>query len=696
MGSAVLTNSIATLVYQFAPTTNYDSTQGLGLKTTAGQDAYGLIYFPRPFPLGATILTAKIKFYNAYAMGAGTHTFTFQRLNQAFSASKVTWNTRPTSLIAGTKSATKSGSVAISTEWEIDVADWMSAISSGGVNYGMRIISVESTSRTIYSEIHPLAQYRPRLEVTWSDSPATPSGLSPSGGRAVGVAKPILRSTYVDVSGATSLQGIQVQLNTSDVWNAVAPGPIFDTGIVLTSVPEVDLSLPFAHTVSATTTNTNTNITGAAGAFETADIGQPITGTGIQASTTITAVAVGGASATLSLAATTSATNTMTITRTYAGLADGSTIFWRVRFQNADGKWSDYSAAVSFKRDNKGVLTLTNPPSGTPKVEDTTPPIIWTFTGETQAAYQIYVEHTTNGAKVTDWNSGKVTSTATTVTVPAGKIVNPSTTYNVTVRIWDNKQRESTPGDYPFVELARDFTFIPGATIGTTGLTATSDGIRPKVTLTWQRTSAPDTFNVLRNGKVIAGGLDPALLFVSGTTYTWADDSPSPGRVLTYSVQGVVGGIASATNASDTETVQVRGIWLREPVAGLELCIATDDDKEFVLGEESAVLRSIAPNTNPVPINQSLGGLEGRIEGWLVGTTALPFNGKTAQEWRDQFLAMRALRVKKFWLTVGDVTFQVVAQKFTYSQRGVPETVFKVGFDVYQQDNIANVLPLGS
>jgi hypothetical protein len=86
MGSAVLTNSIATYVRQSAATTNYDGSFGLYLQTSGGADQYGLLYFPRPFPLGSTILSAKIKFYNAYAMGAGTHTFTFQRLNQSFSS----------------------------------------------------------------------------------------------------------------------------------------------------------------------------------------------------------------------------------------------------------------------------------------------------------------------------------------------------------------------------------------------------------------------------------------------------------------------------------------------------------------------------------------------------------------------------------------------------------------------------------
>lgn len=694
MGSAVITNSIATLVYQFSPTTNYDANQGFGLKTTSGADAYGLIYFPRPFPLGATILSAKIYFYNAYAMGAGTHTFTFQRLNQSFSASKVTWNTRPTSLIAGTKSVTKSGSVAISDQWELDVSDWMQTIASGGVNYGMRIISVESTARTIYSEIHPLAQYRPRLEVTWSDAPQTPSGLSPSGGRAVGLAKPIVRSTYVDVSGSTSLQAIQVQLNATDVWNAVAPGPTFDSGRVLTSVPELDLSLPYAHTLSATTTNTSTNITAAAATFETADVGQPITGTGIQAATTITAVAAGGASATLSLAANASGTNTMTITRTYAGLADGATTFWRLRLQDAAGIWSAYSAAVSFKRDDKGALSVTNPPSGTPTVEDATPPITWTFSGETQAAYQIQITHTVNGVIVPDWDSGKVTSTATSITVPAGKINEPSsTTYTVAVRIWDNKQREATPGDPTYAEVVRAFTFVPGATTGTTSLTAVPDATgRPKVVLTWTAATFPDRFNILRNSHVIAAALDPTDTFVSGTTHTYTDQTPSPGRALTYEVQRVVNNVASATNSTAVATVNSTGIWLREPVAGLELYMdGRDGIPGFTLGEVAAVLQSIAPNANKVPINQTLGGLEGRVQGMLTSK-----KGKTAQQWRDQFLMMRDLRVKRFYLTAGDMTIQVVAQEFTYSQRPIATPVFDVSFMVYQQDDISKTLPLGS
>jgi hypothetical protein len=692
MGSAVLTNCLATTVSQGAPTVNQDTATGLGTRLGGIGDALAYIYFPRPFPLGATILSADLVTFSTSMPEVITHTFTYQRLNQSFSSSKVTWNTRPTSLIAGTKTVSKVGAVAIYTEWRLSITDWMQSVANGGVWYGIMFRTNEAVARWMYSEINASVNMRPRLEVTWSDAPATPTGLSPSGGRVVGVPKPTVRATYIDVSGAASLLAARVQLNTADVWNAVAPGPSFDTGIVLTSAPEVDLTLPFVHTLSATTTNTSTNITGAAGVFETADIGQPITGTGIQAATTITAVAAGGASATLSLAANASGTNTMTITRTWAGLADAATIFWRVQFEDASGLWSPWSASTTFKYDTKGVLTLTNPPSGTPKVEDATPPIIWTFTGEVQAAYQIQIRHSVSGgAQIVDWDSGKVTSTATTVTVPTGTITQTGVTYTVTVRIWDTEQREATATDNTYVEAVRDFTFIPGATTGTTGLTAVAGDPRPKVTLTWQRTTSPDFFNIVRNGKVIKAGLLPADLFVSGTTYTWVDNSPSPGRSLTYSVQAVVTPIASATNASAVVTVRSIGTWLRDPTSGLEVCITGRDERDFNLGEQAAVLQSIAPNATKVAINQGLGGLEGSIAGDLID-----IHSQTAQYWRDQFLALRALRVRQLYLTDGDATILVVAQDFKYSQRRLPTPLFRVSFSFFQQDDVNLTVPLGS
>jgi hypothetical protein len=689
MGFASIVASLGTHVSELYPTLNFHTQTGLGLREGSGNDAIAYLYWSRPFPLKATILNAKIRLTSTAMPENVTHTLTLLRIGVPWSQTKMTWNTRPVTFISGGKSINKVGPIpgaGGTVVWEFDVTDWMQTISNGGNWQGVQIKTNEALLRYLYSENNTNVGARPVLEITWSDAPAAPTGLSPSGGRAVGVPKPVVRATYFDVSGSTQLAYVQVQANATDLWTA----PTFDSGAVPSSVPELDLALTFPRTATVTTTNTSTNITAAAATFETADIGATITGTGIPGGATITAVAVGGASATLSAAATASGAITATITRSFAALADGASTFWRIRFQDAAGVWSSWSSATSFKYDIKGTLTVNSPSSGTPTVEDTTPPILWSFVGETQSAYQLQVRHDENTGQVIDWDSGKITSTDQSITVPSGKITETGKTFTLTVRVWDNKQREAVPNSPTYQEVVRDFTFVPGATTGTAALTAVAQDPVPKVVLTWTRSVAPDGFNILRNGKVIAGNIAPELLFVSGTTYTYTDQSPSPGRALTYSVQAVVNNVASASNATAVVTVRSSGIWLRDPSAALELCIMQAEDRDYTLGEQAAVFQSIASNANKVAINQSLGGLEGRVEGTLIN-----IYGKTASEWRDIYLKLRALRVKKFYLTIGDYTFLAVCQEFAYGQKAIPEPWYKVGFNFYQQDSI-NSIQLGS
>lgn len=698
MASAEIKSAVAVTVQEQAPNTNYNALQLLGTRTGGVGDAIAYIYFSRPFPLKSNIISATFTFYTT-AMTSGTHPFNFLRLGQAFNATKVTWNTRPTASIAGTKTVTKTGALADRTEWEVDLTDWMQAVSAGGKWYGFSFRTTESTARSVYSEINSLAAYRPRLEVRWSDAPVTPTGLEPSGGRLVGTAKPELTANFIDLGGENTISVMQVQLNPTNVWT----NPFWDSGTFAdTSAPIFYLDGILGRDANLNTVNGSATVTSATPIFDAGDVGaavEPRTGF-IPSGTTIVAVA-SATSATMSTPATGTAspvTPPVTITRSYPGLADGATTYWRCRFKDESGLWSPWSAATTFKRDDRGTLTMSSPPSGTPVVEDNTPPIIWTLTGEVQSAYQIVITHPSLAPRllppIVDWDSGKVTSSATTVTVPKGVINEMSgTTYTVRLRVWDKKQRQSVPSCPAHVSLTRQFTWVPGATSGTTGLTAVAQDPVPKVLLTWSRTSAPDRFNVIRNGKAIATGLAPEDVFVSGTSYSWVDRSPNPGRLSTYSVQAVVNNIAAASNASASVTPRPSGIWLQEDeqAGGLELYIAGADDREYVLGETAEVLQSIAYNANKVAINQSLGGIEGRVEGVLINQY-----GKTAQQWRDIYLKFRAQRVKRFWLTIGDYTFLAVCQGFTYGQRAIPEYTFKVGFDFYQQNDLGRTLPLGS
>lgn len=630
MGNATITNLIATHVKEDHPTTNYNTSTKLPVRDFTNTDVNTYLYFNKPFPNKAQITSAKLIFYTTAEGGSGTRGFRFTRLAVGFSDSKVVYNNRPTSFIG---SSPGSGDKIIQ-----DVLPWADKKKwELDITDWMQAIAGGGPwygFRVVPSvfEDNVLWMY----SELWTDPAYRPrveifwaDNPGTPTGLSPGSGRVVNLAKPVLSAQYLDVSG-SVQLTGVHVQINSADAwttPAYDSGMVPWSAPEFDLNNPPSPAPA------------------------------------------------------------------YAGLANGQTVYWRIRFQDGAGLWSPWSSSTTFSRDDKGVLTLNNPPSGTPKVEDATPPISWTFTGETQSAYQIQIKHKINNVEVVDWDSKKVTSAITAFTVPAGAINEPTnTTYTITLRVWDTKQRENTPGDPPYVEVVRDFTFIPGATTGTTGLTAVADaGGKPKVVLTWTAATFPDRFNVLRNGKVIAAALDPNDTFVSGTSHTWTDRTPSPGRSLTYQIQRVVNDVASTTNATATLTVRIRGRWLQEPVTGLELFIGAKEDVDMTLDAVETTLKSIAPDAVPVGIRQSTGGLSGTMTGLLSD-----YGGLTAQQWRDVYIQLYRMGVVKLYLTTDDYTFQVICQEFTYARKiKSPRLAYQIGFKFFQQDSINSIL-LGS
>jgi hypothetical protein len=449
-----------------------------------------------------------------------------------------------------------------------------------------------------------------------------------------------------------------------------------------TTVPELDLSSTFPRNASVTTTNTSTTITAGVATFEAADVGATITGTGIPGGATITAVA-SGTSATISAAATASGAITAVITRSYAGLADGATIFWRIQFWDSAGLPSGWSDAASFSRDGKGTVTINSPSSGTPTVEDATPPILWSFSGETQTAYELILNWTVSGI-AKRWTSNKVTSTDQSVTIPPGVILHQGVTYTLTVRVWDAKLRTETVGDPIYAEASRDFVFTPGATTGVTTLVVTQPGPEPLAQLQWTRATAPDYFNIKRNGKQFKSNILPETLFVSGTTYRFVDGyHPDPHRPITHEVQAVVNGVASSTNNVVSTVLQSNGIWLRPYETSEWLFMSGREERVFKIANQTSVLESL--DGKKTVVTQALGGFEGTIKAELINQY-----GKTAQEWRDIYMNFMQ-RGGRFWLTTGEYTMLVAVIFEEYSQRTIPVPVFDVSFQFYQQNSIAGL-----
>lgn len=681
MGTSVLTNGLMTWVGADYPTTNFDASIASQVRKASGTpgERRSLLYFARPFPLGATITNAKLVLYSGPTAQTGTLSIDVKRILSPVNFTKATWNTRPTTYHPGTATASKTGPLAVDgTLWDVDVTAGMQSVSLGQVWYGFEISSTTlNPYLNFFAPNHPNFANRPRLEVTWSDAPAKPTGLAPGGGRAISGTKPIVRCTYVDVSGDTEMQSIQVQANATNVWTA----PTFDSGTVASSTPELDLNGTFPRTQSVTTTNASATVTGVAGTFLASDVGATITGTGIPGGATIT-VFGSSTSVTISANATASATVTATITESFPAMTNGQVVFWRARVQDMAGLWSEWSDAETFTRDDKGTLTLTNPPSGTPVVEEATPPISWTFTGETQSSYQLFIQETTAGGQVKQWTTGKKTAATTTVTLPAGVINSPDSTYQATIRVWDAKQRETIPNDPAYAEVVRAFTFVPTASVtATTSPTATLTPPYPRVAVGWQRATAPDSFTILRNRQVIASGLIPATYLVSGTTYSFTDRGAPPKTTLTYEVQAIVNGRASASNPTVVTTMTSQGIWLADTDRTNEVMIVGKADRDFTYGEASEPVEVVG-GTEIVLVTQSLRGLEGRITGELH--SGIPGVATTAQQWRDKMLNIKAKPGQKCWLTFGDRTMQVVIRNVSIAPRSNAQLSFSVGFDFYQ------------
>lgn len=679
MGSAVLANGLQTQIRADVPTGNFDHLTYGYLRNSTG----GLIqletYFTRPFPLKATITSATLYLYSGATAQTGSVAISARRIKTAFSFTKVTWNTRPTTYYTPAHSTTKTGPIAGGTEWAIDVTAAMQSVSLGEAWYGWDIYSTSlNPALAIYGPTHSLTQYRPRLEVEWSDEPDQPRTLSPSGGRAVSVAKPTLRCDYVDVSGDTSMNAMHVQTSSTSSFTA----PIFDSGIVIKETPELDLSLTTSRTASVNTTNGSTTVTAVTGTFGSGDVGATISGPGIPGGATITAFTF-TTTVTISVAATASATNVQAaIGAGFAGINDNQVIYWRVRVQDGAGLWSEWSDPVDFKRDGKGALTLVNPSSGTPIVEETTPPFDWTFTGETQSAYQLTIIETNTLGQVKQWTTGKKTSTATSLTIPAGVIRSPDSTYSANLRVWDTKQRESIAGDPAYVEVVRAFTYVPTATVtATTSPTAVGQTPYPRVLVGWQRATDPDSFTILRNRQVIAANLLPSEVRVSGSTFSYLDKSAHPFTTLTYEVQAVVNGKASASNPTAVTTLQHQGMWLSNTDHSISVLITGRDDRAVTYGEDSEIVLPVGA-TEPALVTNSLRGLEGTLTGELHSN--MLGLSTTAQQWRDAFLRIKAQAGRTCWLTFGDRTIQCVIRNAVVAPRPTTPLSFKVSFEFYQ------------
>jgi len=606
-----LNNASDTWVYEKTPTTAKGTTGSLlYANNISTKRANSYLYFTLPFPKGVTIISAKLRMvqYTAFASTSAS----VYRCTKAWSATKTTWNNRPT-VAAGPVTISKT-SPPDKTLWEWDVTALLQTVSSGSPWYGFAITSAIASGNASlrwYSPSSPYLDRRPVLEVSWKDNPQKPSVMMPSNGRAVSLTKPTLTTNFHDVSGDTTMQSIQVRLFDTEAAAEANTTPVWDSGTVASDSPELDLSAT-----------------------------------------------------------------------AYPGAALDSVKWWRVRVQDGAGLWSDWSTDTSFTIKSKGVLTIVQPSAGT--ISDPTPPILWTFTGRTQKAYQIIIRLVDGTTKKITYDSGKITSTDTNATPSKTAMKDSTKTYEIVVRVWDTVDRESIPGDTPYVESVRTVTYLYSATVApATTLVGTPDPNYPWMKLTWARSQMPDNWTIYRNDKAIWSG-EGDDVDTSATTYEYIDRLADPRTPTTWKVTAVVNGVGSASSPTVTATVKPETACLSAK-DGTNPVLIWNYDHAMALAENSAVHQP-SGSAPPVLITQSEHGYQGHVKGVLAANPSVPT--MTAQQWRDRFNTLKKNNGTILLLTIVDVAIECFIAGATIRPIMVgPNLIdYEIEFDFYQTD----------
>lgn len=347
----------------------------------------------------------------------------------------------------------------------------------------------------------------------------------------------------------------------------------------------------------------------------------------------------------------------------YSGLSLDQSVWWRVRVTDGAGLQSQWSEPANFVRRSKGTLTINNPAASPNNVvQDSTPPFSWTFSGRLQQSFEVEIFNLSDPTQ--KWSSGPLTSSSTTITPPEEIITSLATPYRVVVRVLDDQNRATTPGDSAWVEAVRDFTYTLSSSVASvTGLSSTNDPIRPLRRLDFSRSTAPDEFVIFRNG-VEVDSVVPSEVFVSGTSYRYIDRTAPLLQDVTWTVAARVNGVTSTSNPSTTGKVKALTTYL-STLDGSREAFFLNRQRTSSRSDSVAVHRPLGGKT-PVVVFQSLGGYEGAISGTLADEVGI--DADTQRQNMEWFRQNRGVPLLLTWTNrvVRVVVFNIEDEPVSY------------------------------
>lgn len=358
----------------------------------------------------------------------------------------------------------------------------------------------------------------------------------------------------------------------------------------------------------------------------------------------------------------------------------GTLYYWRVKTQDGAGLWSDWSANASFKYVAPPTLTLSSPSVANAYVEEPSPPVTWIFTG-TQTAYRVLVSDPTVPGRYL-YDSGTVSSTNLYHTIPAGAIKTNAYTYTLTVRVWDNQSRVAVPGWPPYQEAELNFVYQYNAsTSPCSSIAAAMDSNNLAVVISTHRSTVPDYFTLVRDGKVVKTNIPgPSVQDSVDTTLFTFTDYPPGRRTVVYTVIPVVNGKSASSNPTANIAVRRTFSWVCAPDGTFPVAFA-NPVHDVSDGELSAVLSAVSGP--PILVTQALYLESGSFSGTISQVTVTSL---TARTMRDNLRAIRSSFSGHAMLLFADEVMDVYIHHLKVTRVSYPDgtTDYDASFEFFQ------------
>ena len=469
------------------PNREYGAGGYIQLKANARR---GFVYMPLAGIRGRTVLSATLSMHVRGTWAA--QELTIRAVASSWAAATLNWNNQPG--VTGATSTVTTGALSAGAEITVDVTTQVQQVANGVAWYGFRVGTDEtSTAQKLASFDSGLAAWT--LTVELSDIPEQPSGLAPDGG-AVSSNEPILSWDFTDATNsAVDQAALQVQADPA----ADGVSPNFDSGTVVSTEPELDLSTTaYVGPASGGSDQWRVRVQSDAGDWSEWSDWATFTYEPKPA---------------LSITEPSGSVIYDPTPPVEASITGGTLRAWRIVVT----KGTDRTAILY----NSGVRQATDPTDIALTIPERNDDGIRIFRDD--VSYQI-------GVRIWDDIDRAPGVTDDPTWVEAWKTVT-----------FDDDVAVAAPA----------------------GLTVTQVGVSPRLQFTWTRSVTPDAWVITRNGKVYARLDDSEVPESPADTYTWVDGGYSnPYEDATWKVKAVVANRQSVPSNAVVQGAEVEGVWL--------------------------------------------------------------------------------------------------------------------------------------